>query len=242
MVRTMRAAIVSDAHVAAADLRQWTLVRWIDGLQVDRLVILGDLFHAWWGWPGHVPALVVPICNALRRLRARGIALTFVPGNHDFFPGEFFTHVLAADVGAAHDRRLGTLNVTLAHGDEADRTLGYRALRCMVRGSAAHRVFGALGPRWGQPVLDAMAGVSEVHPSRQSPLILAQQRWSARRLKRGAEAVFLGHSHHASLVRLADGLVVHTGAWAGMRTYVTVEGRTIQLRQYGGAVLDQESL
>ena len=243
----MRAAIVSDAHVAAADLRQWTLVKWIDGLDVDRLVILGDLFHAWWGWPGHVPALVAPVCNALRRLRARGVALTFVPGNHDFFPGQFFTDELVADVTGEHERPLGGLTACLAHGDEADRSLGYRALRRVIRGPAAGRALGALGPRWGQPVLNGLAGTGEVRSAARSSLVSAQQRWSAHRLRRGADAVFLGHSHHAALVRLSDGLVVHTGAWAGLRTFVTVEDRTVQLWRFGSAaseqeILDQESL
>ncbi len=226
----MRLALLSDVHLVgdpddpADRALQAALVDWLDGLQVDRLCLLGDLFHHWWGRPGVVPAGLVPACAALLRLRGRGIALTVVPGNHDFALGPFFRDQLGAELRGPHRREVDGQVVFLAHGDEADASPGYRATRALLRGPAMAGLMRLLGPVRGDALLARLAGSSRHRPADPVALRAAQQRVAAAHMADGVDIVAMGHIHAPALLPLAGGTMVHLGGWGVDRTWCLIEG------------------
>ena len=121
----MLAALISDVHlVGRNDPTQDALVALLDGLDTPELVILGDLFHFWWGFPGVIDVEFTPTVAALHRLARRGVRLRFVPGNHDFAIGETLRGMLGLEVAPRLDLTLGGRRFVLVHGDEADTTWG----------------------------------------------------------------------------------------------------------------------
>ena len=238
----MRLAIVSDAHLHdPGSPRQRDFVRFLDGLRFDRLVLLGDIFHAWGGVGGAPPAALGPTCAALERLRSRGLPVTFIPGNHELRAGPYLRERLGLEVRGVHIDRSTGRGLVLAHGDEGDHRLGYRITRAGLKGRPFAWALRSLGPSRAQALLDRLAGSAAASDRRDAELVRLQRSWAARHLSERSPAVALGHSHVAALHDLPGGVVVHTGAWAGQRTWVEVGGGRIALMRWAAgasAVLD----
>jgi len=238
----MRVAIVSDAHLSdPCSDRQAAFVGFVDGLRDTRLVLLGDVFHAWAGLDGAPPAAVGPALEAFARLQERNVPVTFVPGNHELRAGAHLSTALGWTVTRAYTDRSLTRPVLFAHGDEADSRAPYRVVRRVLRSSAFLRLLDGLSPPRAQALLDRLAGSPAAHLERDSELVALQRCWARRRLADGASVVVMGHSHVAGIVDMDDGFVVHTGAWAGLRTWVAFSGDGVRLMRRetdGDVVLD----
>ena len=224
IIPMMRIAMVSDAHLSGVDdPGQAALVKWLDCLEVDRLILLGDIFHHWWGFSGAVMDEYVPVCAALLRVRERGIDIDFVPGNHDFAAGPFFSERLGARVTGPRREQFDGVDFFLAHGDEADASMGYRLTRWVLRGWMFALLMRVLGPGLGGRLLRRLAGASRHHPANADELMRAQQDWAAERIAEGAQVVVMGHVHVPGVVARDGGTIVHLGDWVEHRTWLRVQ-------------------
>lgn len=231
----MRVIVVSDAHlVDLADPNQHKMVHWLEaliGAGLDELILLGDIFHHWWGFPGVVATEYVPICAALLRVKAAGIHIRFIPGNHDFAAGEFFERTLGAELSGPLGLTLAGHRFYLAHGDEADASQSYRLARALLRGPLFAGLMRVLGPVYGMAMLRRLAGSSRDHMGDQQPLLQAQRDWARPHLLDGAQYVVMGHVHHPGMVELPEGVVVHLGDWVSHHTFLLIEDEQVELRQ-----------
>lgn len=224
--------VVSDAHLLGPeDPEQVALCAFLDGLRCDRLVLLGDMLHAGWTWGGPHPDHR-PFFSALERVCARGVGVWWVPGNHDFgvqVPP-------AVQAAGAHVVDCDGRRLLLAHGDEPDRSVGYRALRGVLRSRVFAGLISGLGPDRGMALLRRMAGPR--HPPEATPprgLVTAQREWAARQLRDpGLDGVIMGHSHVLGEVALPGGTLWHTGAWLGLRSWLEVIDGQVRLHGAGG--------
>jgi UDP-2,3-diacylglucosamine hydrolase len=196
----MLAALISDVHlVGLNDPTQDALVALLDGLHTPELVILGDLFHFWWGFPGVIDVDLIPTVAALHRLARRGVRLRYVPGNHDFAVGETLTSMLGLEVASRLDLTWGGRRYVLVHGDEADTTRGYALTRFTLRGPLFAALMWALGPARGRRCW-AYGSPGDPAPSPLTNRSLGSSRRSAlglrAELRAGrADVVVMGHSH-----------------------------------------------
>lgn len=231
----MRVIVVSDAHlVGLADPNQHKMVRWLEALlevELDELILLGDIFHHWWGFPGVIATDYVPICAALLRAKASGIQIRFVPGNHDFAAGEFFEKTLGAEISGPIALTLAGHRFYLAHGDEADASRRYQLTRGVLRGPVFAGVMRLLGPVYGMSLLRRLAGSSRDHMGDQQPLLEAQRAWARPHLSAGAQYVVMGHVHSPGTICLEEGTVVHLGDWVSHHTFLLIEDAQVELRQ-----------
>lgn len=227
----MRVVMISDVHAAGpGDPRQAALEGFLDAVEADALYLLGDVFHHWWGFRLGPTPEYAGVCEALRRLVHRGISLVMVPGNHDFATGPFFADELRAEVRPAHAVELDGVRFHLAHGDEADRSPGYRLTRTVLRGSAFAALIEGLGPTRGTRLLRALAGASRDRPASQATLLEAQRRWAQARVDEGAQVVVLGHSHVPGVTSLAGGRLINLGDWRDGPRWLEVVGGAPTLR------------
>jgi len=217
----MRTLILSDAHLTGpADPAQPALIAFLDAVEAAdtaRVVFGGDIFHAWWGRP-RVQARYQDVVAAIRRLRDRGVAVVWIPGNHDFAVGPVLGALVAettAWTGEVAGRRW-----RVVHGDEADATWGYRLTRRALRGRAFAAAMRAVGPARGDALLDRLAGRSRDHMAPAARVVEAQRQWARARLGEGAQAVALGHSHALGLVQDQRGVIVHLGDWGAQRSWL----------------------
>lgn len=225
----MRLVVVSDAHLLGPeDPEQRAFCAWLGGLEADVLVLLGDILHAGWSWAGRPQVRHAEVFEGLAEVRRRGTRVVFVPGNHDFglVPE-------GVEVEGAHRVRCDGLCLLLAHGDEPDRSFGYRGLSAVLRGRPFGALVDALGPERGTALLDRLAGPRH-GPEVAAPeaLVSAQRAWAAAALEDPElNGVVMGHSHVLGEVPLAGGTLWHTGAWLGLRSWLDVVDGRARLRQ-----------
>ena len=126
---------MSDLHVAGPGCpRQEAFLRFLAGLECDRLYLCGDVFEHWWHWGDRPFTQYAPVVDALSRF-----SLAVLPGNHDWLAPEFFGRVLGATVGVDGVLRedWGGASAVVAHGDQADRSVGYGFACAVLRGAVS---------------------------------------------------------------------------------------------------------
>jgi UDP-2,3-diacylglucosamine hydrolase len=135
----MRAVFIADAHLRSPDDHNYLmLLRFLEEVRgtADLLVILGDLFEFWIGYPADAFPHYRPVLDSLLRLKDAGTGIVYCEGNHDFHLGPFFTKTLQAEVhpGPAVLSLAGK-KVLICHGDEINRgDIPHRLLRALLHG------------------------------------------------------------------------------------------------------------
>lgn len=228
----MRIALLSDLHLDGPDdPNQARLLAYLDGLEVDRLCLLGDVFQRWWHFGREPFGAYAPVVAALRRFR-----LVFAPGNHDFHAARFFADELGAEVGSTLTFRWDGIRVHLSHGDAADRSAGYRAACAVLRSRPFAALVDGLGPERAWRFLGRLAGrpIGEPDPTLLAGQQAAAAAWLAADLG-SPGLVVVGHTHAPSLRRLPGGAFVNLGDWVRWHTWLLVEdGRPTLYRHRDG--------
>ena len=222
--------MVADAHLEGSDdPAQGDFLLWLDDLSADRLVLLGDIFHHWWTWRGLPADEYSNVLDALDRVVARGIALTIVPGNHDFFDMDYFQKRFGAAPNDPQMLELDGHRVWLSHGDGADHSFGYWLVRTVLRGRLFSVFLKILGPSWGMGLLRRLAGHREVYATASHPLATAQIAMADVALDRGADVAVMGHIHLGHIHHRDNGTVVQMGDWCSARSWLEMENGALQL-------------
>ncbi len=192
---------VADAHLSEDDApRQQKLIDFLERNR-DRmscLVILGDLFDFWFGFPGYVHPPYRPLCDTLVSLTRSGVRLIYFEGNHDFSMGPFITETLR---GELHPRfatvEMEGRRVWLGHGDGVDpRDLRYRVYRALLKNRIMYRVIRFLGPQRTWKIKEFLSSRSWMH--RRQPMdqgVSPDGQFARERCREGADVVILAHTH-----------------------------------------------
>src|SRR5258706_14498283 len=81
-------AIVADAHLGGPGGEVAPLVEQLRALPAAgcrRLLLMGDLFQAWVGFPQFAPQGLAELLRVVAAMRAGGIRVDYLEGNRDFF-------------------------------------------------------------------------------------------------------------------------------------------------------------
>ncbi|HEY7214301.1 MAG TPA: hypothetical protein VIC28_06705, partial [Thermoanaerobaculia bacterium] len=199
----MSVALIADAHLGGPGGPAGPLIAQLEALPGQgcrRLVLMGDLFQAWIGFPRFETEDVVAVVSALRKLRQQGVEIDYIEGNRDFF-------LAGSPYADAFDRiglevafEVGGVRYLAVHGDGLNdrdwRYLFWRRLskstpvRFLVRNiprRLAHRMVHSTEKRLSQTNFKHRAAVPEA----------AIRRYAERRLAEGHDVLLLGHFHEA---------------------------------------------
>jgi UDP-2,3-diacylglucosamine hydrolase len=230
---------ISDAHLgaepeeqeAARESRLHAFLTWLPS-RASHLYIVGDLFDFWFEYPNAIPRRSFATLAALRALRAAGVEIHYLNGNHDFWLGPFLSRELDlrthhGGLAATHqDRR-----IWLHHGDGlVGGDFGYRALKRVIRHPVSIGLYRLLHPDIGFPLAHWCARVSR--RSRQARPPAPERLWreiAAPRFAEGFDAVVVGHFHRAYERREAGRAFFVLGDWIDQFTYVTLQGGDFRL-------------
>lgn len=193
---------VGDAHFASGDRkRKDHFFRFIQKNKqtLHTLVIMGDFFDFWFGFRALAPLKKAynDLLALLERLRADGVRVIYLEGNHDFCLGPYMTEELGIEVyERSVEIELNEKRIYLAHGDRISPTLDHWILSGLLRNRFTYHVISLLGSRLVMAIARRWSAFSRGINMERSPEVIARLRsFAHRKLREGFDAVILAHSH-----------------------------------------------
>jgi UDP-2,3-diacylglucosamine hydrolase len=243
----MKTLIFSDVHLNVAEdgrpVREAfiTFLRTINPAEVDRIVILGDLFDFWFEYKHVIFSGYFDVLRPLADLHDAGVRFHFVCGNHDFWAGRFLRDHLDFDI---HFEPLtldfGGERVQFVHGDGINpKDVSYRIYKKIARFRPVVWAFGCLHPDWAMGIAQRVSRGSRhmfgAHDLSQGSEVKPIQEYAIRTLAAGdADVVMCGHTHYPVLEEHqtdagATGLYINPGDWLHHQTFVDWEAGRFRL-------------
>jgi UDP-2,3-diacylglucosamine hydrolase len=242
-VPAARVLVVADAHLGqvppAVAAAFHTFLEAAPELG-DALLINGDLFDFWFEYGTVIPRRHFAIVAKLQALRARGMPITFVGGNHDRWGGDF----LIKDLGVAFhagdaELVLAGRRAFVAHGDGlTEQHWSAKLMHRVTRHPITIGVFRALHPSVGFWIADKLSGTLADNTRDRAVLdraARAQSQYAQAMLERrpDLELVVLAHTHRPACERLPDGRAyLNPGAFLDGYRYAVVTRDGIELRNF----------
>jgi len=235
--------VVADAHLGQVPTAVETAFhRFLDAVPDlgDALLINGDLFDFWFEYRAVIPRRHFGTAAKLQTLRARGIPITFVGGNHDRWGGDFLTKDLgiAFHAGAAETDVAGR-RAFVAHGDGyTEQHWSAKVMHRATRHPATIRLFRALHPDLGFWIAHQLSG-KLADNTRDGAVLdraaLAQARFAEALLARRPDLglVILAHTHRPALESLPNGRAyLNPGAFLNEGRYAVVTAKDVELKTF----------
>ena len=206
----------------------------------DALLINGDLFDFWFEYGAVIPRRHFDTVARLRGLRARGIPITFVGGNHDRWGGDFFTKDLGiAFFGGEAEIEVAGRRAFVAHGDGlTEQHWSAKLMHRVTRHPVTIRMFRALHPDVGFWIAQKLSGTLADNTRDRAVLdraARAQVEYAKALFGRrpDLDLVVLAHTHRPALEQLTNGRAyVNPGAWLDGFRYAVVTRDAIELKTF----------
>src|SRR5881396_1347950 len=228
-----RAIFIADAHLgtesrareAPREARLRSFLRSLPG-RAESLYVVGDLFDFWFEYRTAIPRRYFEILRTLRDVHEQGVAITCLPGNHDFWLGHFLSDELGiATPDGPLELRIQERRIWLHHGDGLiGGDLGYKALKRVLRNPASIGLYRWIHPDLGIPFAHWCSKWSR-HSRADRPLDGERlfREIAAPRFAAGFDAVMVGHFHRAFERRDGARVFYVLGDWMERFTYVELE-------------------
>jgi UDP-2,3-diacylglucosamine hydrolase len=214
----------------------------------NHLVLAGDLFDFWFEYRSVIPASAFPILSALDTLRAGGVRLSVLGGNHDRWGGDFWrTHLGAIFSRDTLEIELAGRRALLHHGDGlAEQHRSAAVMHRITRHPATAFMFRWVHPDVGIWLVRRMSRL--LGQSTRDDAVLerarrAQEEYARRMLAQRDDVslVVLAHTHRPALTEVDAGRwYLNPGSWMTDMRYAIVDRNGPRLEQFGagGCVAD----
>jgi UDP-2,3-diacylglucosamine hydrolase len=225
----VRVALIADAHLSGPGGAAGPILEQLRALPEQgcgRLILMGDLFQVWVGYPSFETEDVRAFVGALRDLRRQGIEIDYVEGNRDFFlQGSSYADAFTR-VGLETSFTVGGRRYLCVHGDGLnDRDWKYRFWRRLSKSALirfavrhtprrlAHRLVHGTERRLSQTNFKHRRALPRD----------AISSYAADRLAEGYDALLLGHFHEPHRWPVTGGEVRLLDAWFRSRVVEWIE-------------------
>jgi UDP-2,3-diacylglucosamine hydrolase len=239
-VSASRCIVVADAHLGQVPRAVTDAFHaFLDAVPQpgDQLLINGDLFDFWFEYGTVVPRRHLDTLLKVRTLVERGIAVTFLGGNHDRWGGDFLRH----DIGVAYSAGAAELELAgrrayVVHGDGLTEQHWSGAFtHWLLRQPGTVAAFRLLHPALGLWIADRLS--STLADNTKDAAMLdrveaAQAEYALAVLARRVDLslVVMAHTHRARLETLPDGRAyLNPGAFLDGGRYAVVGPAEITL-------------
>jgi len=238
-----RVIVVADAHLGqvppAVESAFHSFLKAVPDLG-DALLINGDLFDFWFEYRAVIPRRHFGTVAKLHALRAQGIPITFVGGNHDRWGGDFLVNDLGiAFHGGAAETDVAGRRAFVAHGDGyTEQHWSAKLMHRVTRHPATVRVFRTLHPDLGFWIAHQLS--KKLADNTRDKAVLdraaqAQAQFAHDLLARRADLglVILAHTHRPALAELPNGRAyLNPGAFLDGGRYAVVTRDSIELKAF----------
>ncbi len=260
-----RIYFISDVHIGSPGMGDATRERedvLIDFLKSIRhnagaLYIVGDLFDFWFEYRTTIPSTGARVLFELYNLVESGVRVIYLPGNHDLWPGQYFSEQLGVELpGGPITVTHQGLTIHIAHGDEIRNDWRFRLSRGILKNRHCMGLFRLLHPDLGAALARYTSRLSEFRiRTRGSGNRDILYKAARGKIAHGVDIVIHGHYHfslHARVggsgddpagletdpeVRADDpversGELVVLGDWIQKYTYAVLENGSIRLEKW----------
>jgi UDP-2,3-diacylglucosamine hydrolase len=216
---TARVAVIADSHLSGPGGPAGPLLEQIEALPAQgcgHLVLLGDIFQAWIGFPHFETPDIAAVAAALRGLRRRGMRIDYIEGNRDFFLKDSVYADAFDQVGLEATFDAGGKRYLVVHGDLLnDRDWQYRFWRFLSKSPpvrlAVRLIPGRLARRMVHSTERRLSQTNFKHKRRIPEEVI--RRYAERRLAEGYDVLLLGHFHEPRTWQVPGGEVRLLEAW-----------------------------
>jgi UDP-2,3-diacylglucosamine hydrolase len=204
----------------------------------ERIFFIGDLFDFWFEYKYVIPKKYFPVLYQLARLREKKIEMHYLPGNHDFWLGEFFSRELGIYCYPNDwSGELAGKKFYLFHGDGlAKKDAGYRLLKKVLRKNISLKLFRLLHPDLGIPLARIVSGSSR-HYTDQLKLNSEPDyiEYADAKFQQGYDYVIMGHQHRPKTYETGRHKYINLGDWLIHYSYALFDGSQLLLKYYNQA-------
>ena len=237
---------ISDAHIGSRNLqneiiKEQYLIDFFNYLESQNnvsLYIVGDLFDFWFEYHWVIPNYYQRILSKMLILREKGIPITFVTGNHDFWMREFFPTQMGIKVyHGIHTTQLGGKQFFIFHGDGIiKRDIGYRLMKRFLQHPFIIKIYQFLHPDIGIPIARYASHLSRNHYQqdikKQHEEDQEYLNFAVEQFNKGYDFVIMGHSHRPMKVAVNSRIYVNLGDWLSHFTYALFDGSQLTLKKW----------
>lgn len=228
---------ISDAHLTFTNgYVENLLVSFLKSIKKDasHLYIVGDLFDFWLEYKNVIPAAFLKILSALLELTQNGVKVIYLPGNHDFWLGDYLHRqagVMLADekINISHQGK----RIHLFHGDGlAYGDYGYRFIKKLFRAKPNIWLYKLLPVDLAYKIALRVSGTSRQYTSKMPKDLQGYYDYAAEKIKTGSDVVIMGHTHVPELINMGVGLYINTGDWIENFSYAVLKDGEFELKYY----------
>ena len=234
----MNLLVISDLHLSpTSEHRTGQFLEFLENAwkNQDQVLIVGDLFDLWFGWPDLIMQFQKPILSKMRELFSSGLKVDYVEGNRDFGihhqEGILFRRV----VSRAWEGEWEGRKIHAEHGDLMNRSdRPYRIWRRISKNKISYFLISHLPPivtlRVGLRLEEKMRKTNQknkiAYPEQSGRDFLLKM------LHAGMDLVIVGHFHLEKTVQMQvasrNVLFYHLPGWEqGFRYLVIPAGKGI---------------
>ena len=240
---------ISDAHLPTGQAEspgKNELKEFLGGISPDEtedLFVLGDLFDFWFEYRYVILHHHFDVLRLLSQLTERGIALHYVPGNHDFWLGEFMEKTIGFELHTSPCVvELDGLRVELCHGDGLNKKdVGYRLYQRVAKSRIARKAFSVIHPDVAARIAMMVSSTSRKlvnrHEHQRRSEVCAIEAYARQRLEAGdIDALLAGHAHTPVIEKVGGGgrekIYANTGDWLTHFSYVELRDGVFALKTF----------
>lgn len=237
---------ISDAHFGSPKARRSdknkedALISFLHAIKTDAeaLYILGDLFDFWFEYRSVIPTTAARIICELYALVQSGVRVIYIPGNHDLWPGRYFSDQLGFElpgdpITVTHQGK----TLYLTHGDAFRSDWKFKLSRGVLKNPLSIALFRLLHPDFGAWLAKWTTRYSEyrVHKGdldkakTQSKIYIDGAK---KVIHQGVDIVICGHYHRLTVEPIENGQLVILGDWMRYDSYAVLENGSISLHQW----------
>lgn len=238
---SLKTYFFSDAHLGIGSreedrAKEQRIIRFLEFVQQDaeQVFIVGDLFDYWFEYRSVVPKGYTRLLGKLGDLTDRGISVTFVAGNHDFWLKDYFTVELGIQVSLDPiERIIAGKRFYIHHGDGLIRDdRGYRILKRILRNRFNIWLFSLVHPDLTGAIARWSSGTSREYTGSRKYEETDMIEFASDRIREGFDYVIMGHHHQSAIRKFDNGMYVNLGDWIRENTYAVFDGRSLALKTW----------
>ena len=243
-----KAYFISDLHLGASYFSnprqaEQRVVAFLDSIKEDaaEIYLLGDVLDYWFEYRYAVPRGYVRFFGKLAELSDKGIAITWLIGNHDiwifdYLPGELGVKVVDGSIV----KQIMGKSFYLSHGDNVgERPLSFRIIRSVFRNRLCQQLYASIHPRWTIPFALGWSKSSR-HKDIVTPPYLGKDKEPLMQFAEthaqshtDIDYYVFGHRHVLVKEQLSQGAqAVILGEWISMFSYAVFDGNELKLCKY----------